>query len=56
MCRVWFVCLVGSTKVLEKKIGSFTVCKTGKRKLNKINFINLIGLLGENFFLRFYRV
>ena len=40
--------------------GSFTVCKTEKknkeRKLNKINFINLFGLLGENCFLRFYRV
>ena len=33
--------------------GSFTVCKTGKKK---INFINLFGLFGENYFLRFYRV
>ena len=42
--------------MLENFFGSFTVCKTGNRKLNKINFINLFGLLGEHCFLRFYRV
>ena len=42
--------------MLEIVFGSFTVCKTEKRKLNKINFIILFGLLGENCFLRFYRV
>ena len=26
------------------------MCKTGKRKINKINFINLFGLLGEKKF------
>ena len=32
------------------------MCKTENNKINKINFINLFGLLGENNFLRFYRV
>ena len=47
MCYDFFFVLSNEHIEVMEKFWSFTVCKTGKRKINKINFNKFIWFIGK---------